>query len=281
MASYPLFAEFRNSLKNPLAEELIDLVVYRPLAFFFIKLSAPLPLTPNQVSAMAVAAGIAAGLFLARGGPGDFAVGGLLFGLSNVLDCADGMVARLRKNGTATGRIVDGLVDYIAGGAVYLGFGIGLAKTADFPALSLALLMLAVVSVVLHSIASDNFRNAFVRQCAGKTADDDERRIFSGELARLRGMKGHLFDRMLVRIYLKYLSVQKGKIPSPTAVSASSVVLWNLIGPSTHVTFFIAAALLYRPSVFFLFAIAAANIWMVTLLLAMPRKVKVQELITP
>jgi hypothetical protein len=269
MAKQSFFSEFRNSLKNPLAEELIDLVLFRPLAFVLVKITAILPLTPNQLSGLAMAVGIAAGWFLAGGRPQDFIAGGLLFGLSNVLDCADGMVARLRKNGTTTGRIVDGLVDYIASGAVYLGFGIGLARTADFPAWSLALLALAIASVVLHSITSDNCRNAYIRQCAGKTApDDDERVVFSEELARLQELKGHLVDKTLVRIYLKYLSVQKGKTRPSAAVSTSDVIMWNLIGPSTHITFFIIAALLYRPSIFFIFTIGAANVWMIGLFLA-------------
>jgi hypothetical protein len=284
MANQSLFSEFRASLKNPLAEEVIDLVLYRPLAFIFVKCTIRLPLTPNGVSGMAMAAGVAAGWFLAGGRPQDFAIGGLLFGLSNVLDCADGMIARLKKNGTKTGRIVDGLVDYIASGAVYLGFGIGLAGTADFPLVSLALLFLAVASTILHSVASDKYRNAFIRRCAGKTApDDDERLIFSEERARLEKSPGHLLDKMLVRIYLRYLSLQSRNTlksaDAPPVASATDAVLWNLIGPSTHITFFIIAALLYRPSVFFVFTIGAANLLMAAFLIAGAQRKSVKKTI--
>jgi hypothetical protein len=217
-------------------------------------------------------AGIAAGFSLAGGTPQDFLAGGLLFGLSNVLDCADGMIARLKKNGTKTGRIVDGLVDYVASGAVYVGFGIGLTKAAyagsiHLPCGAWLLVVLAVVSTILHSIASDYYRNAFIRRLSGKTAaEDDERLIFSEELARLRGLKGHLFDKTLIRIYLRYLALQKGRCrgsPAPQpAIRASTVALWNCIGPSTHISFFIVAALLYQPAVFFFFTIGLANVWM-------------------
>ena len=267
-----LFSEFAHSLKNPRAEELVDLAVYRPLAFFFVKCTFRLPLTPNRVSLMAMAAGIAAGCCFAGGRPHDFVQGGLLFALSNVLDCADGMIARLRHNGTKTGRIVDGLVDYVAGGAAYLGFGIGLARTADFPVISLALLGCAVASTILHSIKSDFFRNAFVRQGAGKTDEDNEVRIFSGELDRLNRKPGDFFDKTLIRIYLRYLVLQSGKKhPQATLqppVGPTGMVLWNLIGPSTHITFFVLAAMLNRPEVFFFFSIVAANLWMLMLSLA-------------
>ena len=278
MEHHSLFSEFRNSLKNPWAEELVDLALYRPLAFIFVKCTAALPLTPNQVSVLAMVAGIAAGFFLAGGRPHDFLLGGLLFGLSNVLDCADGMIARLKKNGTKTGRIVDGLVDYVASGAVYIGFGIGLtaavqAGSVHLPCGAWLLVVLAVVSTILHSIASDYYRNAFIRRLSGKTAaEDDERLIFSEELARLRGLKGHLFDKTLIRIYLRYLALQKGKsrqaFPAPQpAISASTVAVWNCIGPSTHISFFIVAALLYQPAVFFFFTIGFANLWMIGLFL--------------
>lgn len=278
-----LFSEFKDSLKNPWAEELIDLVLYRPLAFIFVKCVAPLPLTPNQVSGLAMVAGIAAGFSFAGGTPRDFVIGGLLFGLSNVLDCADGMIARLKKNGTRTGRIVDGLVDYVASGAVYAGFGIGLTKAVQAGAVHLPfnmrsawlLVALAVVSTILHSISSDYYRNAFIRRCAGKTTDDDERRVFSEELARLKELNGHWFDKTLIRIYLKYLGLQSGRPTRPApaastpppAVSATTAALWNLIGPSTHITFIILAALLFSPAVLFAFVIVAANLWMAVLFL--------------
>jgi phosphatidylglycerophosphate synthase len=278
MAKKSLWAEFIHSLKNPLAEELIDLVVYRPLAFVFIKITAPLPLTPNQVSAMAMAAGIAAGWFLAGGRPRDFVIGGLLFGLSNALDCADGMVARLRKNGTTTGRIVDGLVDYVTSIAVYIGLGIGLTRAMQagllhFPCNAWFLVFAAGLSAIVHAVASDKYRHTFLRQYAGQTApDDDERVVFSEERARLEKCSGHFFDKTLVRIYLWYLSLQsrKTRLPAaaPSAVSGTDAVLWNIIGPSTHITFFILAALLYRPSIFFIFTIGAANVWMICLFLA-------------
>jgi phosphatidylglycerophosphate synthase len=274
MKKHPFFSEFRDSLKNPWAEELLDLVLYRPLAFIFVKCTIRLPLTPNQVSMMAMVAGIAAGCLLAGGRPQDFLAGGLLFGLSNVLDCADGMIARLKHNGTKTGRIVDGLVDYVASGAVYIGFGIGLARTTDFPWISLALLILAVASAILHSISSDKYRNAFVRQSAGKTAaGDDELRVFSEELSRLQEKTGHLVDRILIRVYLRYLSIQSAKSHTsrpepPPSVSRTDAALWNLIGPSTHITFFILAALFYQPPLFFTYTIGVANLWMAVLFTA-------------
>ena len=280
-----LITQYRKSLKNPYAEEVIDLVLYRPIAFLFVKITEFLPLTPNFVSLLAMVAGIAAGAALSRGTPRSFMAGGLIFALSNILDCSDGMIARLKKNGAKTGRIVDGLVDYIASSAVYLGFGIGLAKAMQSGAIHLPcnpwlLIAAAVVSTILHSIVSDNYRNAFLRrQSASMGTEEDERTIFANELTRLKALKGHMFDKVLIKIYLRYLDIQKGKsgdqsrplspaLPASTpVVSRWTVILWNLIGPSTHITAIILAAMLFQPWILFIFVIGLANLWMIGLFL--------------
>jgi phosphatidylglycerophosphate synthase len=271
-----LIAQYKNSLKNPYAEELLDLVFYRPLAFVFVKITEPLPLTPNFVSLLAMIAGIAAGIAFAGGTAANFLLGAILFGCSNILDCSDGMIARLKKNGTKTGRIVDGLVDYIASGAVYIGLAAGMSGAVRHGGMALPfnpwlLVVLAALSTILHSISSDACRNAFIRQENAEGAPEDEFQVFSDELQRLGSGKGHLFDRVLISIYLRYLSIQKGRKPSPAAakepakVTPLRAVLWNLIGPSTHISFIILAATLYRPMIFFVFVIVAANVWMVGL----------------
>ena len=151
--------QYKSSLKNPFAEELIDLALYRPLAFIFVKVTEPLPLTPNFVSLLAMVAGIGAGIAFASGTVAAFALGAFMFGLSNILDCSDGMIARLKKNGTKTGRIVDGMVDYIASGAAYIGFAVGMTRAIrcgnlHLPCSPWILMLAAIVSTILHSVSS-------------------------------------------------------------------------------------------------------------------------------
>lgn len=273
-----LYSEYRNSLKNPYAEELIDLVFYRPLAFILVKLTLPLPFTPNFISFLAMIFGIMAGVAFSRGSAAAFLTGGLLFGLSNILDCMDGMVARLKKNGTKTGRIVDGMVDYIASIAVYTGLGIGLSQSGcpiHLPFNPWLLLIIAGISSILHSISSDKYRNAYILQqkAGGVHPEEDEFLQFGHELARLKKTGGHLVDKFLIMVYLRYLLIQKRKSGNQEAVPASetrlvtpiSVVLWNLIGPSTRISAIILAALFYKPIVFFIFTIIMGNVWMLLL----------------
>ena len=270
------FIEFKQSLKNPWAEELIDLALFRPLAFLLVKILAPLPITPNQISFAAMLCGIAGGCAFAGGSPRFFIIGGLLYGFSTILDCCDGMIARLKKTGTLTGRIVDGLVDYVTSASVYIGLGIGLSKARFVGALSLPfnpwlLVLLACASHAIHAILSDKYRNGFLSQMKPTPLQDEtEQAQFGRELERLKNGADHGFDRALIRIYLWYLRLQTGKAREKTIsvqsardprFSAIKTLLWNIIGPSTHITFLIAAAFLFNPMVYFIFVIGFCNIW--------------------
>jgi phosphatidylglycerophosphate synthase len=274
-----VFARYRASLKEPVAEELADLVFFRPLAFLFVNVLARFPVTPNQISLCAMAVGIASGWYLSGGDRSGFFIGGLLYLLFNILDCCDGMIARLKHNGTKTGRIVDGVVDYVAGIAAYTGLGIGCARAVHAKTLMLPfdpwlLLVAAAMSAIAHMVVSDNYRNAWLRMRKGVSQNENELVSFSNELDRLDQHPGYLFDKLLIRMYLRYLRIQgsgkaagKESVPVPVIMTPAKVIAWNLIGPSTHIVFFSAAALLFRPMVFFGFVIGAANLLMIAFFL--------------
>jgi phosphatidylglycerophosphate synthase len=278
----PFFADYSTSLKDPCAEEIIDLFLYRPLAYLFVKIFLPLPVTPNQVSFLAMASGVAAGFCLAGGSPRSFMLGGILYGLSNIFDCCDGMLARIKKNGTATGRIVDGVIDYINGAAVFTGLGIGLSSAVHQGTLYLIgspwlLVAAAAASTALHAILSDYYRNAYLDRQQGPSGGiEAEIEKFSAELTHLTGRKRLDPDTLLIRLYLGYLNLQAGharrRNPASSSalapISPKTVILWNLIGPSTHISFFILAAVLYRPEIFFFYVVVIANLWTAALLAA-------------
>ena len=276
-------AQFRQTLKNPAAEELIDLGFYRPLAFLLVKIFVLFPISPNQISFLAMLCGIASGIILGGGTCAHWILGGLVFAFANVLDCCDGMVARLKHNGSKTGRIVDGLVDYVTNAAAYIGFAIGAshavaAGTMHLPCNVWLLMAIAGISTILHSIASDYFRNSFINQTkrAGTTAGT-EFEEFTLERNRLAGLSGHHLDKTLVEIYLWYLTLQSRKnVQTGTSdalrpkVSTLSIIMWNLIGPSTHISSLVLAAVFFCPMVFFAYVIGIANVWMLLLLIIMP-----------
>jgi phosphatidylglycerophosphate synthase len=88
--------------------------VCRPLAAVVVAALQGSRVTPNQVTlaAMAVALASAVGI-VALPGHGGLIAAVALYEISYVLDCADGMLARLRGGGSTEGHLLDFLMDEI------------------------------------------------------------------------------------------------------------------------------------------------------------------------
>ncbi len=88
--------------------------VCRPLAAVVVKLCEPTPITPNQITLAAFGvACVAAALLVLWPGYTGLVVAILVYELSYVLDCADGMLARLRGIASKQGHLLDFLMDEI------------------------------------------------------------------------------------------------------------------------------------------------------------------------
>jgi archaetidylinositol phosphate synthase len=114
-----------------------------PVADVFVRLG----ITPNQISLMALLAGIAcAALFFLH----QFLTGALLLLLSAVFDLVDGSVARKTGAHTNFGAVFDWIVDKYVDGLALLGIGLGgvqvisqflpVPPTADFGVVAFAII---------------------------------------------------------------------------------------------------------------------------------------------
>lgn len=268
--------EYRSMLKPLPIEGLPDLIVFRPLAFLLVKILARFPVTPNQVSVTAILTGIGSGVCLAQGSREGFLAGGLLYGATAVIDCSDGMLARYKGNGSLTGRIVDGIIDYTNGIAIFTGLGIGMSKMSTLPGEQLwAIILLAAMSMILHSILLDHYRSQFyVHALNVRRPIAEEIAQFSAELDRLKKEHIQPVNRLLIRIYLLYCRLRGGvKLSSARydaeryyRVNRITLKLWQLIELSAHICVLIVAALLYRPKIFLVYTIVIANLWVLIML---------------
>lgn len=86
--------------------------IARPPAAVVVWALAKTPITPNQVTFLsAIVAAGAAAMFALAPGYGWLVAAALVFEFSFVLDCADGMLARLRKIASPLGHLLDFLMD--------------------------------------------------------------------------------------------------------------------------------------------------------------------------
>lgn len=180
---------YRASLKAVEVEEPIDLAVHRPLAFLLAKLSERTPLAPNHLTLLSMTLGISAGGVLVAAprlaGP---LAGALLFS-SQVVDCSDGMLARMRKTSSEVGRMLDGVADSIALGGAVLGATWSLIREHSSPGWLPWLIVVGAALTVqtssLHTAAYDHYKNLHLALTLGSLEEDVEgamsRRRVSGE----------------------------------------------------------------------------------------------------
>lgn len=273
------FMSFLNSYKKSLkmieVEEILDLVFYRPLAFLFVKLVYNTNITPNQITWIAVVFGIVGGLLLMTNLPLALLIAGVFYIIYDVLDCSDGQLARLKQNGTLTGRIVDGFSDYIVSTFAYLGIGIGFATHSNDPLFYWGLTILAGLSNAAHSIALDFYRNQFLDYALNRESilgDDLEK--YESEYNRLKAQGTNLIDRVLIQIYLKYSRIQIGlsskklnvetKLFNPKEYYKKNKLMirfWTFIGPTTELTFLIICVMINRLDIFLYGMVTVLNVY--------------------
>jgi phosphatidylglycerophosphate synthase len=281
-----LIAEYTRTLKLPAVEEFFDLFFYRPLAFFFVKLIAHTEITPNQLTVASMVFGALGGFSYTYGTPEAYAWGGILYLLYNIIDCSDGQLARLKNSGSAIGRILDGVADYVVSVAVYLGIGIGYAGTSSSPAAMWALTVAAGISNAVQSGLLDFYRNRFLDiVLQRKSVLDEGVKGFQQEYEILKREKRKMFDRLLIWIYLRYSSIQargtsgKKEEKPTTAVDPqifrqkNRVIIhfWTYLGPTTQWTLLIVTSLINRLDIYLWGIAVVGNIIALILFLVQKR----------
>ncbi len=258
------FSEYKSSLKMVEVEEIFDLIYFRPLAFLLVKAIYGTNITPNQITEMAIVFSVLGGIIFSFGTSLAFIVGALLFMLYNIFDCADGQLARLKKNGSNLGRIIDGFGDYIAGVSVYIAIGIGFANYTDNPLFYWILTIAAGMSNIAQSMALDYYRNRYLDYALNRDLLLGESlHVYKLEFEELKKEKGHWLSKGLFKIYFWYCALQfsfssKSSKTQPIKYDRDDFLrknkiiirFWTFLGPTTQWTFFIFAALFNRIDIY-------------------------------
>ncbi|MFS3134735.1 CDP-alcohol phosphatidyltransferase family protein [Gluconacetobacter sacchari] len=141
-------------------EELTNLHVIHPVSGWLTRHFARLGVAPNAVSLGGMAAGVLAGVAYHHVGDPRFAVAGfLLMIVWHVMDGADGQLARLTGRQSQTGKILDGICDYVTFVSVYV--GLALALSARHGAWVWALVVVAGLCHAVQSAAYERQRQDY------------------------------------------------------------------------------------------------------------------------
>ncbi|MBW2529612.1 MAG: CDP-alcohol phosphatidyltransferase family protein [Deltaproteobacteria bacterium] len=208
-----LWREYRSTLKALEVEEPIDLALHRPPAFLVAKLAALTPITPNQVTLLSMLVGIAGGACLFLEGTHTHLIAAALLVVSQIFDCADGMLARMRRASSDLGRMLDGTADAITLIAATAGSIFLILRMYPEPwyvvVLYGALCWITIHTSSFHTSAYDHYKNVFQRfsdpdSGEGEDLDDARARWKKAKARRLS-----LVERFVWAIYLNYLKSQR------------------------------------------------------------------------
>lgn len=112
-------------------EEITNLYFIHPMASRLTPMFAKMHLTPNAVSLAGMAFGILAAVAYYHFQDLQYAVAGFILMIAwHVMDGADGQLARLTHSQSQSGKILDGICDYVTFIAVYVALAMALSRTS-------------------------------------------------------------------------------------------------------------------------------------------------------
>lgn len=261
-------------------EEWVDERIHRPLARPIVALLVHTPITPNQVTVIAAAVGVAAGVAVALSvhRPEWRLVGGLLLFAAVVLDCCDGQLARAKGISSTYGAILDGIADYAVGVAFGLGGGAYMAATLGSRWYWL-LALLGIASAAVQSALFDHTKSRYIaRAGAGYTEREEDLGAVRAERDRA-WRERRLRDALLLALYHNYSKVQHAALQvapaaDPAAYRAANgarMRAWTLLGIGTHFAlgYLLLAVSTWWPAAIALYFALCATVGNVYLLLLM------------
>lgn len=212
--------EMRSTYKSMDTEETWDIYVVRPIGFVEACVCRWLHIHPNAITIVSIVIGAMSGYFFFPGNVSMVLIGALLLFFANTLDSADGQLARMTRQYTMLGRVLDGFAGDVWFFSIYLFMMIRM-YVMPIPGTTVEWGWLAVVLVPLcglffHSTQStiaDYYRNIHLHFLAGR---DYSELVRSTELTARRkaitSWRGW-FEWMWLFFYASYTRKQENWTP--------------------------------------------------------------------
>jgi len=213
--------EYQASLKSMDTEEWLDLHFYRPIGFAWAKLFARLGVSPNAVTIASIFLGVAGGVLLYFGQP-ELAwlnwLGIFLIVWANSYDSADGQLARMTKQYSRIGRILDGLSGDFWFFAIYIAlvlreidFGDSLLGNffASHQWLIWALAVGAGVSHAIQAAMADYYRQFHLYFLKGKDGSELDSSELITEQYKQLSWSSNFWKKLTLMCYSNYTRTQE------------------------------------------------------------------------
>jgi phosphatidylglycerophosphate synthase len=124
---------YRSSVKSDASDELIATYLTRPIAGVLVGALYRTPVTPNHVTILSTATGLFGALLYLSENPLATCAAGLCVFAKDVLDSADGQLARAKHQYSRTGRFLDSIGDFLVNAALFGAISLVLASAHGTP----------------------------------------------------------------------------------------------------------------------------------------------------
>lgn len=216
---------YLESLKSLDTEEGIDLVFYRPIGYAWACLAKRLGVTPNAITIASIFIGIGAGIAFYFPQMWINVIGMLLLIWANSFDSADGQLARMTKQYSRLGRILDGLSGDFWFAAIYIAICLRENMTSQFfSAHHWAIWTIAVAAGICHAkqaAMADYYRQFHLYFLKGEAGSELETASeLKKRLAQLSWSKD-FWKKLTLTVYTNYTVQQEATAPAMQKLRAA------------------------------------------------------------
>lgn len=206
--SAPEKVSYRDTLKSMDTEEHIDLAFYRPIGYMWACLAKKLGVTPNAITIASIFLGVGAGVMFYFPDMWLNVIGMLLLVWANSFDSADGQLARMTKQYSRIGRILDGLSGDIWFATIYVAICLRENMTSAFFASNpWVIWAIAVVAGLCHAkqaAAADYYRQFHLYFLKGEEGSElESSRELKEKLAGLSWSR-NFWQKLTLTFYTNY-----------------------------------------------------------------------------
>ena len=218
-------ASYLQSLKSLDTEEGIDLVFYRPIGYAWACLAKRLGVTPNAITIASIFIGIGAGVAFYFPQMWINVIGMLLLIWANSFDSADGQLARMTKQYSRLGRILDGVSGDFWFAAIYIAICLRENITSDFfSAHHWVIWVIAVVAGICHAkqaAMADYYRQFHLYFLKGEEGSElDSASKLRQKLAALSWLR-NFWQKLTLSTYTNYTVQQEATAPTMQRLRAA------------------------------------------------------------
>ncbi len=209
--------DYRNSLKSMDTEESIDLIFYRPIGYMWARLARRLGISPNTITIASIFLGVGAGILMYFQEIWLNLLGVLLLVWANSFDSADGQLARMTKQYSNFGRILDGISGDLWFIAIYVALCLRINNSTQFfQENQWVIWVIAIVAGVCHvkqAAVADYYRQFhlfFVKGVEGSELTTTNQ--IDEDFAALP-WKGNFWKKIIMFFYRHYTANQEVLTP--------------------------------------------------------------------